>query len=110
MATKTTGAEFKKFYEDDSVWPDGSFHEDTVILVDGVDAKDSDFSAISDTANVCIESGWVFLPDKDDGIALGTYFNRWRKRQSLQTILVEVDADKLDAVIAAVKAAGGKVK
>ncbi len=110
MATKTTGIEFKQFYGDNSIWPDDAYHEDAVIMVDGVDAGDSDLYGMPDTVAVTIESGWVFLPDQNDAIALETYFKRWRKRQALRTLIVEVDAAKLDALIAAVKAAGGKVK
>lgn len=110
MATKTNGIEFKKFYDDKSVWPEGAYHDEAVIMVDGEDATDTDLSLVPDSARVVIESGWVFVPDQDDAIPLETYFKRWRKSQTLRSLVVEVDVAKLDAVIAAIKAAGGKVR
>jgi len=68
MSVKMSGAEFKKFYEDDEFWPDG-----------------------------------------DEGPSLETYFRRWRKKQTTTFLTVECDHTKLEAVKAAIKAAGGKI-
>lgn len=38
-----------------------------------------------------------------------TYFKRWKKKQATVSVIVECDVSKRDAVIAAIKAAGGKV-
>lgn len=110
MAEKTTGAEFKKFYSDPVFWPDGVWHDDEVVLVDGVAQDDLDPDMIPDASKVVIECGVVFLHDDDgEGVALDTYFRRWLKVQTTRSLVVEVSAEKLDAVVAAIKAAGGKV-
>lgn len=110
MAAKTTGAEFKRFYNDPQFWPEGAWHEEDVITFDGVEPEGIDVDKISDTAKVVIVSGVVFLSQDDrEGVALDSYFRRWLKTQATRQLIVEVDVSKMDAVLAAVKAAGGKV-
>lgn len=111
MATKTNGAEFKRFYSDSAFWPDGAWHEDVTFLVDGQQADDSvDMSAVADGAEVTIDGG-IVLGAQPEGRepSVETHFKRWRKLQTTKTLVVEVDAAKLEAVLQAIKAAGGKV-
>lgn len=114
MSVKTTGAEFKQFYEDERFWPqdDGkTWHDDEVITVNGVVLSDGvDTDRMPDDALVTVEGGMVFSPQWDGNEpSLEAYFKRWRKLQTTRTVLVECDAANLDAVKAAVKAAGGRV-
>lgn len=108
MATKTTGAEFNRFYTDQKYWNAGVWHEDVVVLVNG--NTHEDLTAVPNTADVRI-SGGIVLGDQWDGDepSFENYFKRWRKAQTLKTLVVECDESNLDAVIAAIKAAGGRV-
>jgi len=114
MPTKTTGAELKAFYTDETVWPEGAYHEDEEVVVDGVAlSDDGDITLIADAAKVTVAGGVVFdLPgvDSEDAPSFETYFKRWRKLQSTAFMAVECPKEKLDEVIAAIVAAGGKVK
>lgn len=114
MAIKTTGAEYKRFSEDKSAWPedDGKTYVDgECLLVDEAEwGTELGVDAIPDTATVHIADGWVFRPDADEPIKLETYFKRWLKRQSSVNFVVECDVASLDAVKAAIKAAGGKIR
>ena len=106
---KTIGAEFKRFYDDETAWPDGAWHEDELLLVNGDEWEDWDIAEIPDNAIVKLSGGAVFdLPNGGEP-SLELHFRRWRKRQTLTTILVECDLAKLDAIKAAIKAAGGTV-
>lgn len=111
MTVKMSGSEFKRFYNDPKIWPDDVWHEDTEMSVDGVDQPDGiDDEALSDTAVVSISGGTVYGPQWDgDNPSLETYFKRWRKAQALTFFTVECDKADLDAVKAAIIAAGGKV-
>lgn len=114
MATKTTGAEIKRFYRDPEFWPeDGgdTYHDDEVVTVDGTPMnEDQGIEGIPDAAVVTISGGIVFSKKWDGGEpSFETYFRRWKKKQSTVSFIVECDASKRDAVVAAVKAAGGKV-
>jgi hypothetical protein len=121
MATKTTGAEFKRFYIDPKYWPpeasqasseDNVWHEDATILVNGEETgPTTDLMAMPDSADVRIEGGIVLGPrwKNDDEPSFETYFKRWRKEQATKSFVVECDDSKLEAVLAAIKAAGGKV-
>lgn len=107
---KTNGATFKRFYNDDSVWPEDSWHEDEEILVDG-DLLADGFSVkdIPNTALVVLSGGVVHGFSDGDGTSLELHFKRWLKRQTTTRIMVECDLSKLDEIKLAIKAAGGKV-
>lgn len=114
MATKTTGAEFKRFYNDKQFWPDDggdTYHDDAVLKVDGEYQEDGiDTDTLADTAVVTIEGGFVCGPalaGKEP--SLEAYFKRWRKGQTIALFLVECDTQVIDAVKAAIRAAGGRV-
>lgn len=109
MTTKTTGAEFKRFYSDKEFWPNDqgdTFHEDEILTVNGA----TQFDFIPDDAEVKIEGGIVFGPRwRGDEPSFESYFKLWRKKQNTTFFLTECDVSKFDAVKAAVKAAGGRV-
>lgn len=114
MSVMTTGAELKKFYNDKTAWPTGVWHEDEELEIDGVaidrDKVELDIGKdIEDTAKVKVAGG--FLMD-DTGKDLGTFenhFKKWRKAQTSVFVSVEIPKDKEEAVLAAIKAAGGRV-
>ena len=111
MTVKTTGAEFKRFYNDNSWWTQDMWHEDEEMTINGASRDDDvELIAIPDEAIVTISGGVVLgLPD-DEQPTFEAYFKRWRKKQSRMSIVVECDKDAVEAVRAAVKAAGGRVK
>lgn len=114
MATKTTGAEFKRFYNDDKYWPEddgNTWHEDALLSIDGVVQEDGiDIQVLADDAEVKIQGGVVYGPQwEGNEPSLEAYFKRWKKKQSTVSFLVECDQSRLDAVKAAIKAAGGRV-
>ena len=111
MAVKTTGAEFKRFYADESFWPEDTWHDGALITIDGEDQEDGiDVDTLADHSIVKIEGGEVMGPKwEESGPSLETYFRRWRKQQTVMVFTVECDNSQLDAVKAAIKAAGGRI-
>lgn len=114
MATKTTGAAFKRFYNDKKFWPNDSgdtYHDDAVLTVDGdIQEGGIDTDSLYDAAVVTIEGGFVYGPalaGKEP--SLETYFKRWLKTQTTASFLVECDATEVAAVKAAIRANGGRV-
>lgn len=111
MTTKTTGAEFKRFYNDPKCWPQDkgdTWHEDEVVLSNGEPIEEYD--DIPDNAIVSVDGGIVFGPQWDGNEpSFETFFKRWRKQQDTVTIVVDAPKDKADAIKAAIKAAGGRV-
>lgn len=79
MAAKTTGREWKKFYADKEFWPEGVYHENEEVDVNG---------------NIA---------------TLEAAFRRWLKKQNTVTLLVEVGKDKEEAVKSAIAKAGDKL-
>lgn len=110
MVAKSTGAEFKRFYQDPEFWPDGAFHEDVIFKVDGHTQEDGiDVQTLRDNSTVTIEGGIVLGVFNDNEPSVDAYFKRWKKQQTRTSFLVECEVSKLDAVKAAIKAAGGRV-
>ena len=109
---KTTGAEWNKFYSDPEYWGSGQWHDDCVIRINGIETEDDYADTLPDTAKVEIDDGYVYLSDGFDnpGPALETYFRRWKKNQTAIFLSVECPREKYEAVVAAIKAAGGRCK
>lgn len=120
---KTTGREFKRFYNDPDFWlPEGeTWHDDTCIRVNGVVLTDEDPGAVPDDCVLELECGWVYgVPPRlmaqvnhaaasSSDMAMVDYFNIWLKRQTTVSLVVECSRSQVDAIIAAVTAAGGTV-
>lgn len=110
MAVKTTGAEFKRFYADTTFWPDQTYYDYALICVNGEDQTEGvDEAALADDDVVTIKGGYVIESPFGRDVSLEAYFKKWLKTQTTRSFLVECDAAILDAVKAAIKAAGGKV-
>jgi hypothetical protein len=112
MTTKATGAELKRFYNDPAYWPGdqgNTWHEDEIVLVDGKTVEE--YADVADDAKVTIDGGVVLSSrwDEEEAPSFETHFKRWRKAQSTAFLSVECPKDKLEAVKAAIRAAGGKV-
>ena len=109
MTVKTTGAEFKRFYFDDAYWPDGTWHEDDEIEVDGLRiSEDLAIEDIPDTASMRIAGGVVMGLADGREPSVENHFKKWRKAQSTVSFVVECDKDKEGAVRSAVRAVGGR--
>ena len=115
MSVKTTGAEYKAYIAetDPKWWPDGSYMDDTVIIVNGKEVGDDydfDPSNLKDIDQVVIECGTYYKFSADlDPSSLTAHFRSWRKAQSTVRFSVEVNKDKFDELKALIKANGGKV-
>lgn len=112
MTVTTTGAEFNRFCADQDFWPKHvsvSF-EDEDLRVNGKRVTTADeYYGICSADVVTIKGGIVYHPElKGRPPSYETYFKRWRDAQTRQTFQVECDSSVLDAVLAAIKAAGGK--
>jgi len=130
MPVKTTGAEFKRFFDDDLVWKLDGYHtwvEDEEVTVNGrwnndaIEALDQ----LDDVDVVTLSGGIVFRTptgkldvsheedhnvwDNDNAPSMETVFRRWKKKQNTAIFAVECKLDIVDSLKAAVKSAGGKV-
>jgi hypothetical protein len=111
MVVKVIGSEWKRFYADDEAWPAGAWHEGEEITIDGnATPYDFDFSAVPDSATLTVTGGVVYLNGFGKGSSLSAHFKRWRKRQKISVLVVEVPHEATDSVRAAIAAAGGKVR
>ena len=110
MATKTTGAEWKRYYQDPAAWPEGWFHEDEEVTINGVFDENADLTAVPDDAVIVVKGGIIYEGDyANEGNSVEGHFKKWRKAQTTMILMVEVQKDKADDLRAAISAAGGKV-
>ena len=124
MSIKCSGTEFLRFYNDKDWWfsdtspvkvgPDeATWYDDAVIEINGQSADNIDIAfdlAIKPDDLVYIDGGCVFgkvVGKKEPSFE--AYFKRWMKAQTTTSFVAECPKDKLDEIVAAIKAAGGKV-
>ena len=79
MPVKTTGAEFKRYYEDPVAWPSGQWHDCDIIGNDGESIG-----------------------------SLESHFKKWRKNQNTSTLVIECPKEKADEIRALIAKSGAK--
>mgnify|MGYP006272807495 CR=1 FL=1 len=121
----TTGAEFKAFYTDPEWWPQGAYHDDVVLNIDGI-AYGEDAGLLGWLNELCEEgamqgetplapdskvmiepSGFVWLPEIGYRL-LAEHFRLWRKhRKRMQegVLTVRVASENLEVAHLAVQQA-----
>ena len=108
MTLKMTGAEFKRFYADPSIWGEDTFHDDVLILVDGVNASDADIdlSQLPDSAKVDVASGEILegMPGVPEDLVEAVQW--WRERQVSVECVVTVPKEQMAAFEAALAGVG----
>jgi len=97
MATKTTGAEFKRWYTGPYWEGNGMWHEEEIITVNGgeVGELDSDLNSVEDTDVLTISGGIIYdddaIPyDPENSKDFEKEFRKWRKQQNFVILLVQV--------------------
>lgn len=105
---KTTGAEWKRFYNDKQAWPEGAYHDDTVVAVDHLIDPNQDLSEVADNVILDVQGGDFYLKDGTH-TDLVDYFSEWLKKQTTSCGVFESPKDKFEAVKAAILAAGGSL-
>ncbi|WP_231365820.1 MULTISPECIES: hypothetical protein [unclassified Thioalkalivibrio] len=117
-SVRMSGAEFRAFYSDPDYWPDGVWHDDEVILLDGGEPLNlDDLEALGANTAVEIQYGDVRRDTEGEVIApviasLPEYARMWRKRAQGETrviLQVAVSEKNREAVEEAVAKAGGSV-
>lgn len=107
MTAKTTGLEFKAFYASQKFWPDGYYHEEEIVTVNGVavDGYDHDYTSFADEDEISLSGGVVFNELCEDVGSLESHFKKWRKEQNESVLVFSVPKSRVEMVKAAVKAA-----
>lgn len=115
MTVKIFGAEWKRFYSDPKFWPDGAWHDDVLLTVNGKDDSDGeiDLVLVNDTDRITVSGGVVFMSEdgNDSEIApsMELHLKRWRKAQVTSTLLIEIPNENVDEFIKTIKLLGAKV-
>lgn len=104
-----TGAEFKQFYNDASIWAEDTYVEDDVLAINGVDGAVLDPDALKDTDLVQVRSGYLVMapPGVPEGHVEAV--RHWKRSRATRTLVIEVPAELQDEVVRQVQAAGGRI-
>lgn len=115
---RVLGAKILEFYH--SEWPDGCYI-DRGLSDDALDPE----AVASDERYDIDDFGYIYFDGRgkppsyawglrhdfnDDGLSFGKAFRAWLKLQSSTTFVVTAPNGKVDEIVAAVAALGGKVK
>lgn len=102
----TNGKTWSAYYSDKTAWPKGSYHDDSVISVNG--DENADLEKVPNAASIVITCGDVIFADGNSQ-GLCEHFSTWLVNQTFAFGMFKVPKDRLEAVAAAVVAAGGSV-
>ncbi|HCT05875.1 MAG TPA: hypothetical protein DIW86_10980 [Pseudomonas sp.] len=105
------GAVVKAFFADvsEAFWPEGSYVDDDVYIVNGIEVSDDfDSAKLDDSATVEVVSGYIVLESGDTKDLL-TQIRKWIKAQNTERIFIEFPKEKRADVAAALAAVGVKL-
>lgn len=111
MSVKMKGSEFSAYYNDNTYWKEGAWHDNHAIKVDGVYKEDLD--ELDPNSDVVLESGVVYVPTvtesgaEEEEVDMVTHFKRWRRQSKFSFISITVEKDKLESVREALRAIPG---
>lgn len=99
MTVKLTGADYKAFLEDASVWKEGYWFESDHVTVNGEEVGDDyDETTLDDADKVTITGGCLYL-GSDIGAESIDYEKRlrkWLKARTVTTVVLEINNDQLE--------------
>lgn len=110
MSKTMSGADYKAFMNSDWDTLFGlteAWVESAEVMVDGVDEPE-DITTIPDTAKVVIYGGCI-LAKEDVDMSFEQAFTRWKKAQTLTTLVVQVPNERVQEFLLALKGLHGKV-
>lgn len=113
MALRMTRAEFDRFWDDvlgDNWYIDESNLDDALDVDDPAYVLDIEYLSLGwQGSGLASATEWISRRDLDNGVRFETLVRRWRAKQTMKVAAVEVPADRLADLAAAVRALGGTV-
>jgi hypothetical protein len=117
MATTTTGAFFKRFYQDPTIWTKGGPSENQGEVKIHADFDDMGLDSVSDDAVVTIISGVVEIDGvvvarealaKNAESVLEKIFIEWFEADTMTMLYFKVPTDRVEQAKSAIRSLGGK--
>ena len=102
----TLGSQWKAYYADNQAWPTDAYHDDTQVLINGIQDDNADLGAVADTDVLQVVAGYVYMPDGKE-YPLVEHFQKWFANQTTDFGSFSVPKHKLQAVLDAIRIAGG---
>lgn len=111
MIVTMTGQQWKAFYADETYWPEGRYHDDQIVHLNGTasNVPVSDHLSVKDTDEVSVTYGDVLDKGNVYVADLVEYAKEWLDKVTKTQLLVQCPDDKVSAVIEAILEAGGEV-
>ncbi len=119
MSTSSvSGADFKAWYADPEVFPEGSYWDDVLVLVDGkvyigdeisAQRPDGEVEDIADDAKVEVEGGFIASESGLETKDIRDSLSEWMTRRAFSRVVVMVPRGDMDAFLRAVQATGARI-
>lgn len=109
MAVKMTGAEYKRFMTDETLWGEDGYFDDAFLSVDGKEEVDViDIEILADTSAIQIKGGYVFDLPGGREMTLDGLFRKWKRLQDTDTFLVTCPKALTETIKSLIKNNGGQ--
>jgi len=106
---KTTGLEFKRFYDDPEIWAKDAYHDELELYINDVHwMGDSDLETVEDSDKIKIGSGVIIYDDNSDA-DFCKIFRNWVKKQTTSILIVECPNAMINVIKAGIKTHGGRI-
>ena len=106
---KTTGLEFKRFYDDPEVWIKDAYHDELELYINEVHwVGDSDLETVGDSDKIKIGVG-VIVYDDGSVVDFCKAFRGWIKKQTTIILMVECPKEKAQILESGIKGLGGRI-
>ena len=116
MTVKTSGKDFKQWYNDDAEWPKDAYHEDETIKINGRPRsfECDELQTVADADEIALSGGRIYTDDvSGKSVSMEGALRRWLRKksheESFDRILVEIPKGKRTAFVFHVECVGGKV-
>lgn len=86
---KMTKGDYVAFLNDDTFWPDGWCHDETLFRIDGQEVEEIGAS-LPDSTVIVIVDGVVADADLNPIRSLKAHARRWQKAQRVRQVVIEV--------------------
>lgn len=104
----TTVSIFREFYNDETFWAPGYWHEDECITLDGEVVYDVEvLNAANPYMLVSINDGAVYGDDAKYICTFDEWFERWVARRTTKTLVVNIPRERYSELLIAIKELGG---
>lgn len=112
MAVTLTAEQWQAFYADNNFWPEGRYHDDHIILLNGErsDIPTAEPESMKPADQVTVEYGSVMNRGAVYFTDLVDYTQEWLDKQTKTQLVLQVPNEKLDDLLKLLEASDVEIR